>query len=153
MEKIFNKDWCRQTSQVLIYLESAFNNLANNNSLKVRGENWGSDPFSDEIPANNIGFEVKITRPKVRGNDLWVGIWFSEESPVKDCPIWISILRDDQSLWERLQKEFNDTVLLNTDKVEAVGLQWPLTYNASNEQVRNAGQELANRITRVLLPN
>lgn len=151
MEKHFDKDWCRQTFQVLIFLNELYDQIESQNSLEARGPDWGDDPFSDEIPAASISFEAKVKRGNKRGSDLWIGIWFSEEAPVMGRPIWVIVHKKDPKLWSRIQDEFKDG-LVNMD-YEGIGLQWPLLNESTIDQVRDSAKDLAARIIRVLLPN
>ena len=102
MEKPFNKDWCRETFQVLHFLNALYDQIERIDSIEARGPDWGDDPFSDEIHAASISFEARVKRSNKRGSDLWIGIWFSEEAPVLGRPIWIIVHKNDPKLWSTI---------------------------------------------------
>jgi hypothetical protein len=144
--------WCRLTWQVLLYLESAYDRLDGGESIIVRDESWGAYTGEQgEKPEANIGFEVKsATEKRTKGNSLWIGLWFTENGVKGDRPIWIQVIRDDIQIWERLKSEFKEALVSDTDDGWAVGLEWTLSDNATNSDVRTAGEELADRVTKVL---
>jgi hypothetical protein len=94
-----------------------------------------------------------VRRANIQRYELWIGLWVTESGPVKERPIWVQMLRNDEQMWERLKDEFSDAFILEPEEYWAIGLTWPLSADANIEQVRGAGQDLTNRITRVLIPN
>ena len=152
MKNPCSAEWCRLTWQVLLYLESAYDRLDCGESILVRDESWGAYVGEEwEKPEASIGFEVKpATEKRIKGNFLWIGLLFTENGVKGDRPIWIQAMRDDLQMWERLKIEFKDALVYDTDDGWSVGLQWTLSDNATNSDVRVAGEELADRVTKVL---
>lgn len=155
MENTFIRDWCRMTWRALLYLESSYDRLDEKKSVRVKNESWDAKTGDQKEKAEaSIGFEVNpATAGGIHTSYLWIGLWLTENGLEGDRPIWIQVLRDEPDTWERLKNEFKDELLYDTDDSWAVGLDWKLSENSTNEEIQAAGEELAERINRVLAPN
>ena len=150
MNNLFTKEWCRLTWQVLLYLEAAYDKLEAMESLLIidsKKATWANTWQSDEDDYEcSIGFKIKPSDAKRKRDYIWIGLWLTEECAKGDRPIWIQVLRDDH-VWDLIKAEFSEELL--DDEEWAVGLNWHLPENASNEEVKSAGEGLAVRIIKV----
>lgn len=152
MSSPFNSEWYRLAWQILLYLNASYDSLNGAELVQVGHKGWGDDIGTE---GGTIGFVAKPAKAKFAQFYLWIGLWFNENGSFlaeSDRPIWIQVLRDDQQLWERLKAEFKEALVYYTDDYWAVGLEWILPINATNDAVRDAGKELADRISKVLVP-
>jgi hypothetical protein len=146
MNILHDTEWCRTTWQLLVYLESVYDALAAQPSLKVGVDDWGADVDEDA----GIGFTVK---PKSRKGPfyLWIGMWIKENGLIEGRPIWIEVLRNDPNIWTNLKDEFEEGKMAPEEEdTWAVGLEWVLPKEASGNEVKQAGERLAARISQVL---
>jgi hypothetical protein len=142
------REWCSQLWNLLLYLESAYRYFDKEASTRVRPNvSWG---VSDDESEAEISFNV--TRANQHGNYLiWIGLWMiKNEQPRKNCPIWVQLLKYEEGLWEKIKNEFNDPLVIIDEDQTAVGLPWLLSEDASKEDVKAAGEKLANHIINVL---
>lgn len=148
----FSAEWCRLAWQVLLYLESAYDRLNAEESVIVRNADFSVVTGEEgERPEAYIGFEVKPTLAKSkRGSYLWIGLWFTENGMEGDRPVWIQFMRDDRQMWERFKSEFKEALVYDNDDYWAVGLEWPLSDNATNSDIKAAGEGLADRVSKSL---
>ncbi len=146
----YDKDWCLATWQILFYLETVYDRLESQEALKVENVNWGADKGEgEEHPDAIISFQVKPKSTKrTKGYYLLFALWFKSDGLEGERPIWIEVIRNDPQLWKRLKGEFREG-LLHEDDWE-LGLEWPLSDRPSNNDLQQAGEELADRITKVL---
>ena len=155
MSNPFNSEWCRLAWQMLLYLSASYDCLDDAEPVKVQDAGWGVEKETKGGKSKaDIGFNAKPANT-LGIYPLWIGLWFNENKGFlaeSDRPIWIQVQNSDQQLWERLKGEFKEALVYDTDDYWAVGLEWTLPINATNDEVRTAGKALADRISKVLVP-
>ena len=146
MENQAEATWTSQLFKTLLYLENAWKKLEDKNFLVNYSEGWEAKYENDSAMVSFRARPAGVAGP----GWLWVGLWIEQGLPRMDRLIWIQKLVNRRGLWENLEAEFKGSDVVIDEDESAFGLPWLLTDDSSNEDIMAAGDELANRIIKVL---